>query len=373
MNSKALLAALAALHAGACATDRDGTSGGLTATGPTSGSGGGSGGDSDSEDSGASDGSGGSGGSGDPGGSGGPSSGGGDGDGDGDGDSGGGIRLDVGNATDAGSGVGGEGGGGDGCENISVLFVVDISGSMSEERSNLAANFPDFVSVLDAYVADPGNNARGYRLGVTNSSIVNNASGVSDMGLDGKLYAGGIAIPLFGGCADTFSPPWIDGPGGSVSADFTCLASYPIAGAGSDVGAERPLDAIEYFIDHSTAGGANEGFYDPANSLFVVVNLTDEDDTRPDSTTTPAQTKARLDAFARGPDRYVAVTIAGPQAGGCTSAFGDAIPAPILHEFTNGVDNGLMGDICQGDLSTALSDALELIQISCDELPPPVG
>jgi len=37
------------------------------------------------------------------------------------------------------------------------------------------------------------------------------------------------------------------------------------------------------------------------------------------------------------------------------------------------VPNGLMGDICDGDLTQALQDALELITFSCDTLPPPQG
>lgn len=280
---------------------------------------------------------------------------------------GGGLRLDVGEGS--GGGIG-ESGGTIGCENIAALFVVDISGSMKEERDDLAANFPNFVSVLDAYVGDPDSGATGYRLGVTNSSIEDNASGESDLALDGSLYAGGTFVSLFGGCEETFSPAWIDGPGATVSEDFTCLADYPIAEGGLDPGAERPLDAIEYFVDKHAAGGPNDGFYDRANSLLVIVTLTDEDDTRPDSTTTPAETKAKLDAFTGGEDRYVVVTIAGPESGQCNSEFGEATAAPILHEFTNSVDNGLMGDICQGDLSSALADALALIQTSCDELPP---
>lgn len=366
MNSSRLIrfASLTPLLSPACSgEERGSTTSGVSVTGGSGASGSGSGTGAGDTDPGTTDA-----------GSAGSATSSGDGDTDGPGGSSGssgddgGIRLDVGNASDA-SGGGLEGGSGAGCESISVLFVVDISGSMKEERSNLAANFPQFVSVLDAYVGDPSNGARSYRLGVTNSSIVNNVSGNSSMGLDGALYGGGVSL----GCSRSFTPPWIDGPAPTVSDDFTCLANYPVPNGGSDVGAERPLDAIEYFIDKSAPGGVNEGFYEPSNSLFVVVTLTDEDDTQRDTTTTPAQTKAKLDTFARGSDRYVVVTIAGPQGSACTSAFGQATAAPVLHEFTSAVDNGLMGDICEGDLSTPLADALDLIQISCDELPPPVG
>ena len=47
-----------------------------------------------------------------------------------------------------------------------ILFVVDDSGSMSEEQANLAANLDAFVDTL---VASPVQND--FRIGVTNSSV----------------------------------------------------------------------------------------------------------------------------------------------------------------------------------------------------------
>jgi hypothetical protein len=277
--------------------------------------------------------------------------------------------LDVG-APD-GPGPKGTGEGGLGCEFIDVLFVVDISASMSEERANLAANFPGFVSVLDDYVADNG--ALGYRVGVTNSSINGNYGGCdTTMGLDGALVSWGGGVFNMSDCG-TGGIPWLDGPAAGLSDDFSCLAENPIPQANtlSDCGAERPLGVMERFADATDPGGPNEGFYRGENALFVVVNLTDEDEDAMYTDTTPAQTKARLDAFAGGEERYVAVTIAGPT--DCESAFGDAIEATVLQTFTDLVPNGYFGNICDGDLADSLAQALELIQASCDALPPPEG
>ena len=260
----------------------------------------------------------------------------------------------------------------EGCKFIDVLFIVDISASMKEEKANLNANFPDFVAVLDAYVDDPQKGALGYRLGVTNSSIVNNAGGQSTMGLDGALFGGD---NIFDPDCDLMGKLWIDGPGPAVTDTFSCLAPSPKSGCQNctDLGKERPLDTIEMFIEKSAPGGINDGFYRGDDSLLVVVILTDEDDDKDNTTTTPAQTKAALDEFTGGEERYVLVTIAGPQNMSCDSAFGSAAPAPTLHAFTGMAPNGLMGDICQGDLAQALDQALALIQQSCDTLPPPVG
>lgn len=282
------------------------------------------------------------------------------------GDDGGGPKLDVGAppTADDGGGVPGEG-----CKYIDVLFVVDISASMHEEKANLAANFPGFVSVLDDYVA--AGNALGYRLGVTNSSINQSYDGcTTTMGFDGVLTASG--GPFGGGDCGTGGTPWLDGPAADISASFSCLAENPIPpGGGSDCGHERPLGVMERFVDAAAPGGPNDGFYRGEESLLVVVNLTDEDEDQQYTDTTPAQTKAKLDAFAGGEERYVAVSIAGPMA--CESQFGEAIEATVLKQFTDMVPNGLFGDICQGDLAQPLADALELIQTSCDNLPPPEG
>lgn len=294
----------------------------------------------------------------------------GDGDpGDGDGDNTTGPKLD----TLPDEGVDDGPMGGEGCLYIDVLFIVDISASMSEEKANLNANFPMFVDVLDDYLADPNTAAVAYRLGLTNSSIVNNADGQSTFGLDGALYdgqGGGIAPNC-----DFMGKLWIDGPGPSVSDTFSCAAPLPKSDCNSctDIGKERPLDTIEMFIEKHAPGQVNEGFYRGDDSLFVVVILTDEDDDVMNTTTTPAQTKAALDTFVGGEERYVIVTISGPQNGGCQSNFGDAAAAPTLHQFTNLAPNGFLGDICMGDLSAALAEALEVIVDSCDSLPPPEG
>lgn len=279
-----------------------------------------------------------------------------------------GVKLDIGDST-GGDATAGDGGSGAGCQSIDVLFIVDISASMGEEKDNLELNFPNFVQVLDDYIADPMSGATSYRIGVTNSSFVQNAEGMSSFGLDGALYDG---EANFGGSCGLGGVPWIDGPAPDVTTKFACIGRQPKSPCSSctDIGKERPLDAIEGFVDKAAPGGVNDGFFRGENSLLVVVILTDEDDDANNSTTTPAQTKAALDAFASGEDRYVVVTIAGPESTSCDSAFGSADAAPTLHAFTNMVPNGYLGDICLGDLSTSLSEALALIQTSCDTFPP---
>lgn len=289
---------------------------------------------------------------------------GGDGGGDDGGDDGG-IKFDIGSGGDVPGGGGDDGGGGDTCKYLDILFIVDISGSMQEEKANLNANFPNFIGVLDDYVNDPSKGALGYRIGATNSS---HQSDGSTTGLDGALVNGNGPNDDCG----TGGQYWLDGPAPNLPTNFACLATNPRAcgNSCSDLGRERPLDSLMGFIDKHAPGQTNEGFYRGDESLLVVVTLTDEDD---QSDVTPAGAKTMLDAFTSGDERYVIVTVAGQENTGCNSAFGDATAAPRLHQFTNSVPNGLMGNICDGDLTQALQDALDLITFSCDELPPPQG
>ena len=68
---------------------------------------------------------------------------------------GGGAGGNGNNGGGAGTGTGGGGGGTGtmmGCDKMDILFIVDNSGSMSEEQTNLAQNFPKFIDVLSTYM-----------------------------------------------------------------------------------------------------------------------------------------------------------------------------------------------------------------------------
>lgn len=52
------------------------------------------------------------------------------------------------------------------CAKMDIVFVVDDSGSMAEEQSNLATNFPNFINVIDNYTTSSGDSLD-YRVAVT--------------------------------------------------------------------------------------------------------------------------------------------------------------------------------------------------------------
>jgi hypothetical protein len=316
-----------------------------------------------------------------------------DGDTDADGDADGGADGDTDTDTDADAdGDGDADGDADGCTGMEILFVIDDSASMGEEQQNLKDNFPGFVNVLDAYTTSAGTPLQ-YKIGVTTIGIlrtykengVDMTSAFGGMDLDdGQLL--GQDTPPEPNCG--LADPWLEGPGPGVIDTFDCMASVGLTGTV----VEMPLGVIQEALGPRLApGGTNEGFYTPGgDSLLVVVIITDEDDCSieeggqmkvsakgasdcSEATSIglypPAETKEFLDDLTGGEERYVVVTIAAVQQ--CQSEFGKADAAPRLKELVDLCgDNGFFGDICAGDLSTSLEEALDTMELACSDMPP---
>lgn len=232
----------------------------------------------------------------------------------------------------------------EGCISMDIVFVIDNSGSMYEEQTNLASNFPLFIQVLDDYTNPSGEHME-YRVAVTTTD--------ADIATAGE-FVGQTTC-------DLGSNPWVDGPGDDVVTKFACMAAVGTSGAGQ----EKPFMTIQEALGAKSEGGQiNEGFYRKNQaSLLVVVIITDEDDR---SEVLAAEVKDFLTEMTGGQNRYVIVGIAGPQM--CSSAFGDAEEAIKIKELIALVeDNGFFGDICEGDLSGSLADALEVMQSTCDD------
>lgn len=278
-----------------------------------------------------------------------------------------------------------------GCQSMDILFVIDDSGSMGEEQENLANNFPLFINVLDNYKASK-NESLTYRIGVTTASATRNFKtktlgmvlpGGSSEGLDGKLV---------GQTSCGLQKPWIDGPAPNVVDDFSCVALVGNEGDGT----EMPFAAMEGALeDMSMPGSPNEGFYrKDENSLLVVVLITDEDDCSIENGGTmgrgmldtkdctdaqskglydPNEMKTMLDEVTGGPGRYVVLAIGGPGPSSCNSEFGSAVNANRVRQFVEACgDYGVFGNICEGDLWTSLEEALNVMELTCDQLPPVV-
>ncbi len=150
-----------------------------------------------------------------------------------------------------------------GAREVDVLFVIDSSGSMTEEQHGLSATFPRFVAALDALGAS-------WRIGVTTTDMggfghrIDSCDGEGD---GGRLRLG---WPGCGAPADAWL--WREGgrtnaPDGDVERAFACMAQVGTQGCAY----EMPL------LSAQRALAGDEGFVRD-EALLAVIVVTDEDD-----------------------------------------------------------------------------------------------
>jgi hypothetical protein len=254
---------------------------------------------------------------------------------------------------------------GPGCQAIDVLFVIDNSGSMGQEQTNLIANFPSFIAVLDQSGLD-------YRVAVTTTA--------RDYSYTMSTPLGNIPESTEGESGEmlktaAMTKRWIDKTDPDVSGTFSQLANVGTGGS-SD---EMPLGAMRDAFEDRMNDGTNTGFHRP-EALLAVVILTDEDDCsyeQPvslgfaqslcDAQMEPVANYVQfLDQYTGNRTRWAAVAIAGPGPGACSSSFGNADEAARLKQFVQLTGaNAMMSSICDGDLSVGLMQALDLFESAC--------
>jgi hypothetical protein len=276
------------------------------------------------------------------------------------------------------------------CAKMDILFVVDNSGSMSEEQSNLATNLPKFIDVLDNFKNSAGAELD-WRVGVTSTgkdvsyTVVlpppfSISTPLSEKGENGELLEKM-------GCGMTRR--WIEPTDANGSTEFACNAKLGTNGSGM----EMPLETMRMAFDARVKDGTNAGFLRD-DALLAVVILTDENDcSRSDNNFTVKLGNGQngtsngecdpkdlnkvqdyadfLDQLKGGTGRWATAVVAGPGPGDCMSAFGSAEEATRLKDFVGlAGQNGVFSSICDGDLTIGLHNALETFQAACESFPP---
>jgi hypothetical protein len=271
--------------------------------------------------------------------------------------------------------AGGGSGGGDAtepqatmCTEMDLLFVIDNSGSMGQEQTNLIANFPTFINVLDqsglSYRVAVTTTARNYSYNIATpfGNIPQSTSGES-----GEMLKKG-----------AMTKRWLDKGDPNMAMTFSTLANVGTSGSGD----EMPLGAMRDAFEDRMQDGTNMGFRRP-NSLLGVVILTDENDCSYEQSVNlnlgeslcvnqmenVANYKTFLDQYTGNPTRWAAAIVAGPGPGACSSGFGDADEATRLIQFKQMVGtNAIISSICDGDLSVSLMQASMLFQSACGDI-----
>ncbi len=282
---------------------------------------------------------------------------------------------DVGDDDGGGDGDGDGGGGGEPrqCNQMDIVFVVDDSGSMQEEQTNLATNFPMFATLLSGY-RTPDGDPIDFRLAVTTT------------GKDLSYTVSGFPFPFNESGDDgafrnncSSSSRWLSPADPNMKDTLACRADVGTGGPSF----EMPLLMSKWALDKRLSDGTNAGFLRP-DALLAIVMLTDEDDAsteqnnfvlapgqEPPTDYHPADHVAFLDQLKGHRSRWAAAAIAGD--GDCTSAFGDAVNAARLKEFVSLANSGgstqaTFSSICEGDLTIGLQKALMLFQAACGDI-----
>lgn len=270
------------------------------------------------------------------------------------------------------------------CEKMDFVFVIDNSGSMQEEQTNLIANFPGFAQLVNDYVTQSGS-PLDYRIAVTTAGRdvsyslsvpppINTTIPFTESGDNGEFRTG---------CG--LSRRWIERTDPDVPGTFSCLANVGTGGPG----AEMPLLGLEWSLNQRVADGTNAGFL-REDALLAIVMITDQDDcsrnddgftidgSQPtcfdpnDSNILPlSHYLSFLDNLKGARGRWATAVIAGPGPGSCSSAFGDAAEAVRMKDFvTQTGTNAVLSSMCSGDLTSALGDAINQFTEACESFPP---
>jgi hypothetical protein len=325
----------------------------------------------------------------------------------GDSDSGaatdGGERLDIGVPEDTGID---DGGSMLGCQKVDFLFVIDNSGSMTEEQANLVASFDGFITTIrDTLMAED------FHIMVTDTDAMSVGSGSFSIG-GGTVDCmpapnccigicngiGGISIsppptscnaqpcssyPLPTGCIATIGAartgdamgnpcgidngsPYMLDTQSDLSGTFSCVATV---GTGGD-GLELPMEAMIAAIGaESDAGGCNEGFLRD-DAVLVVTFITDEDDENQSMGDPTTWRQTLVDAKNGDEEAVVILGLIADEGypGGVCTDNGDA---PVLRSFAESFTYGSWSSVCAPDYSPFFADAVSVIDTACDGFVPP--
>src|SRR5688572_29539611 len=154
-----------------------------------------------------------------------------------------------------------------GCQKLDILFVIDNSGSMGQEQTNLIANFPGFITVLDASGLD-------YRVAVTTTARQYHYAMSSPLGGSIPMDTGaGEDGAMLQPASCNMTKRWIDKSDPTPATTFSCVANVGTSGNGD----EMPLGGMRDAFEDRMADNTNAGFR-RTDALLGVVFLTDEED-----------------------------------------------------------------------------------------------
>lgn len=243
------------------------------------------------------------------------------------------------------------------CGEVDFLFAIDNSGSMSEEQAALILSFPQFITSIEATLET----VESFHVGVTTSDdYFYNIAGCQQIG--------GLVVQTGGFDSSMMAcGPYEEGNFMSEMDDlettFSCAAQVGTEGSAT----ERPILAMLNAVTgvYGGNGMCNEGFI-REDALLVLVIITDETDQSPGL---PMDWYDQVVAAKAGiPENIVVLSLINVPGSPCNPFD----PATSIADFTTmfGV-NGFMAEICLPDYGPVFQQAVDIIDVACDNYIPP--
>ena len=235
------------------------------------------------------------------------------------------------------------------CKKVDVLFVVDDSGSMAEEKVALAKEvFPAFARKL----LDIGAGVEDYRIGVMDACPY-----------VPFLHTAGMSGP----CHFATGERWMDSADPDLEREFACVADIDGSDdvCGFSYEAEQPTTSAAASMEVPFRIGYNAGFLRD-DAYLVLVTISDDDDLDYLGET-PSELVARL-VRAHGGNIHTMVFLAIAPSRDCDGVYGHGLAAPatmaIAREF-GAAGQGFFWDLCKGNLTNGLDEAMAVIEAAC--------
>jgi hypothetical protein len=253
------------------------------------------------------------------------------------------------------------------CQKIDFLFVIDNSGSMTDEQEHLIEGFPGFIADIEEAIQQYD-----YHMMVVTADIAPGSDGST---CEATLGAGRITSGdgsdcglVQEGAADRFA----DAADDELASVFECVAQVGTGGSGH----EQPVWAMAQAVTtESRPGGCNEGFLRD-DAILVVTIITDEEDAM-DSPGDPPLWKEVMVAAKHGDEKAIVMlgllgdtdlddAVCEPFEGVV-----GAEPAPRLRTFVESFELGSWASVCLADYAPFFNAAIADIGKACTEFVPP--
>jgi len=276
-------------------------------------------------------------------------------------DSDGPITFDVGNQPDA----------PDfdmGCRKVDFLFVVDNSGSMSAQQTQLLASFSGFITAIQASLEGTVDS---YHVGViTSDNYSGNQPGCTSLGnlvtqTSGFGALGQVCTPFAEG--NRFATEMDD-----LELKFPCMAQVGTSGSGI----EQPVTATMAALDpaNAVAGACNENFLRD-DAILVLIILTDDppydpdfDDAHPGTDTSTWHDTV---IAAKNDDPEAMVVIGFVPWTDVSCVFSNSESPNLINFVQSFGTQGVLASICEPDFGPTFTQTVETIVTTCENFDPP--